>query len=461
MDNQFRNVKTHARLQSKSMWYEWRMKLIEGLKEGLVRHIEEINADDAVLSKKERLLDGVVPDLVEKHTSLNTEAEDLRQRAEELENCDQEELRHKREKLAAVEAQISKKRRLLEDWQEDLQYKTRLVEEGTELKENYLQQIGESERVMEECRGWSVNEVNELKGKWPTTSLSITFPFHVYLIWEYKDGLLSYLTASVQDLERQTGWTIVSATPNPDSPAGPALTMSYRNNICVVFCPGAFRVPRRQTDENMPLELKFGSSKSILGHTFKSSTKKQPTPEQSLILQTLQSHLTHVPQASVAPKQLLGLVSGSWDLALGLGEEIRMLGFCGVTRSTMSGGDDKSSTDSKMLKIRCILLGRMSESTDEKKKGKQEPGTKVRARINIDLTVKTSIQHGPEPGDTKLDADIGVSATKAYGFADANNPSDTQMSDLMRQLVCGGQSAEIGTGVWCKAVRELEGKVFM
>ena len=165
MDNQFRNVKTHARLLSKSMWYEWRMKLIEGLKEGLVRHVEEMNEDDATLSKQERLLDSVVLDLVEKHASLETQAHDLRQRAEEMENCDQEELRRKREKLATVDAEIAKKKRLLEEMQEDLQDKNNTIEAGTELKAEFLQQINEAERVMEECRGWSVKEVNELKGE--------------------------------------------------------------------------------------------------------------------------------------------------------------------------------------------------------------------------------------------------------------------------------------------------------
>ncbi|KAK2767603.1 hypothetical protein FQN54_003761 [Arachnomyces sp. PD_36] len=432
MDNQFRNVKTHARLLSKSMWYEWRMKLIEGLKAGLVRHIDEINADDAVLSKKERLLDSVVPDLVERHASLKTEAEELRRNAEELENCDQDELRHKREKLAAVEAQIQKKKRLLEDWQEDLQDKNQLIEEGNELKANYLQQINEAERVMEECRGWSVNEVNELK-------------------------------ASVQDLERQTGWYIVSATPSPDSPAGPALAMSYRNDVCVIFHPGAFRIPQRQTDTNMPLELKFGSSKTLLAQNRKLKTNRQPSPEQSLVLQTLSAHLTQLPQASVAPKQLLGLISSSWDVALGLSEELRMLGFCGVTRPTMVAGEDKFSPDTKILKIRCILLGWVSNQADGKKKVKQEPAAqaKVRARVNIDLTIKAFIQQGSEPGDAALDVDIGVSATKAYGFSETSNTSESQMSDMLKRLICGGQKAEIGSGVWCKAVKELEGKVFM
>lgn len=238
--------------------------------------------------------------------------------------------------------------------------------------------------------------------------------------------------------------------------------MSYRNDICVVFCPGAFRVPQRQTEQNMPLELRFGSSKSILAQNRKSNVNKRPSPEQSLVLHTLHAHLAHLQQASVAPKQLLGLVSGSWDLALGLGEEIRMLGFCGVTRPTMVGGD-KSASDAEVLEIRCILLGWVSNNTDGKKKVKQETavGTKVRARVNVDLTVKSFIQHGSEPGEASLDVDVGVSTAKAYGFGETSNISESQMSDMLRKLICGGQKAELGSGVWCNAVRELEGKVFM
>lgn len=140
-----------------------------------------------------------------------------------------------------------------------------------------------------------------------------------------------------------------------------------------------------------------------------------------------------------------------------------MLGFCGVTRPMMIDSGDNSSVDSNLLKIRCILLGWMSSPTDAKKKVKQEPAaeTKVRARINIDLTISTLIKHGPEPGDAKLDVDIGVSATKAYGFAETTSPSENQMSDMLKELICGVQSAEIGSGVWCKAVRELERGVFM
>jgi len=165
MDNQFRNVKTHARLLSKAMWYEWRMKLLEGLKEGLDRHVEEMKADDAALSKQEKILESVVPGLVEKHAALKAEATNLQQLADEMENCDQDELRNAREKLASIEAEIAEKKRLIAEMQEELQDKTDTIEAGAELKAEIMEQIREAERVKEECRGWSVKEVNALKGR--------------------------------------------------------------------------------------------------------------------------------------------------------------------------------------------------------------------------------------------------------------------------------------------------------
>lgn len=165
MDNQFRNVKTHARLLSKAMWYEWRMKLLEGLKEGLDRHVEEMQADDSLLSEQEAILQSVVPELVEKRALLNSEASRMQEIVDEMENIDPNELRMARERLAKVDAEIERKKRQLSEMQEDLQNKTDTIEAGAELKAEFLEQIREAERVRKECRGWSIKEVNALKGK--------------------------------------------------------------------------------------------------------------------------------------------------------------------------------------------------------------------------------------------------------------------------------------------------------
>ena len=164
MDNQFRNVKTHSRLLSKATWYEWRMKLLEGLKEGLKRHVEEMRGDEELLAKHEVLIDGMLPQLIERHASLEEEATSLQQLADEMENCDQEELRSARAKLSDMETEIELKKQQLRELQEEAQDRTSTVETATELKEEYTAQIKEAERVREECRGWSARDIRELKG---------------------------------------------------------------------------------------------------------------------------------------------------------------------------------------------------------------------------------------------------------------------------------------------------------
>lgn len=165
MDNQFRNVKTHARLVSKATWYEWRMKLLEGLKEGLNRHAEDMKADEELLSNRERLLNQTVPPLVKKHASLEEEAGNLQQLVEEMESCDQDELRGARQKLSGVEEEIEAKKRELRQLQEEAQERTDSIEAGTEMREEFMAQIQEAERVTEECRGWSARDIADLKGK--------------------------------------------------------------------------------------------------------------------------------------------------------------------------------------------------------------------------------------------------------------------------------------------------------
>jgi kinetochore protein Spc7/SPC105 len=165
MDNQFRNVKTHARLLSKATWYEWRMKLLDGLKEGLNRHVEEMKADDELLMEREELLNSNVPLLVEKHASLEQEATNLQQLVDEMENCDQDELRSSRGKLSDIEIEIAAKKAELEQLQAEVQEKTTSIEVGAEMRDEFLAQIQEAELVTEKCRGWSAREINELKGE--------------------------------------------------------------------------------------------------------------------------------------------------------------------------------------------------------------------------------------------------------------------------------------------------------
>lgn len=172
MDSQFKNVKTHARLLSKSMWYEWRMKLLDGLKDGLLRIGEGMAADAEILAEQEALINPLLPTMIAEHERLETECQDLRARADELASCDQDELKTAREKLASREKDIEAKRKMVAKLQCQLQETDSGITAAAERKQECLLEIQEAEKVREECRGWTAAEIAALKG----TYLPSLFP---------------------------------------------------------------------------------------------------------------------------------------------------------------------------------------------------------------------------------------------------------------------------------------------
>ncbi|KAL4885842.1 hypothetical protein BJY04DRAFT_230099 [Aspergillus karnatakaensis] len=419
MDNQFRNVKTHTRLLSKATWYEWRMKLTEGLKEGLDRHMEEMKGDEDLLSKHEAILNEAVPALTTKHSSLEQEAARLQQLADELENCDQDELWGARDKLANIEDEIESKKKLLQELQEEVQDKTDTIETGAELKAEFTAQIQEAERVKEECRGWSHKEIRELKD-------------------------------SVQRIEHKTGWSISSASA---SETGPVVTMSYRHQLQLKFHPGSFHIEEAadsstNTKTVTPIELSYSPEDGT-----KSIPQSRPLSAIALlILKSLQSHVGTINQPKTAPKDLLRFISEAWDLASKVEEEARMLGFHGVTNLRLSELDNKPS-----LRARCTLLGPASSHENTQ--------TTSNSRIDVDFAVTARIldRKGEFEVGT-LDIHTEVLASKVYGFGtdNATGLSEKEMrSILSRELKGHGKSGvNLGSGVWSKAVQMLSGRVF-
>lgn len=406
------------------------MKLLEGLKEGLNRHADEMKADDEVLAKHEAVLNGVVPGLVEKHSSLEQEATSLQQLADEMENCDQDELRSAREKIASIEDEIELKKQELQELQTEVQGKTDTVEAGTELKAQFMAQIQEAERVKEECRGWSAKEINELK-------------------------------QSVSNIERQTGWSIISASAS--SSGDPSLTMSYRNQLQLSFHPRAFSTGN---PSNMPLDLRYAPG----ANDRKKSSTSTPllTPIASLVLKSLQKHLNSITQSIIAPKHMLRFISKAWDLVLDLEEETRMLEFCGVTKLKLLEVEDAPS-----LRARCTILGTVSPSSKVSKiptkKGQANSNSSSGSgngtrRIDIDFAVKTCINTAGD-GDAigAMDLETDVLASKVYGFGSGNESgiSEAQMKDILANEIGEKKGKlQLGNGVWSRAVRMLTGTVF-
>ena len=165
MDNQFKNLRTNSRLEARGEWYTWRSTLLGTLKASLLSTVDDFKHDEACLLNQERLLDVVLPPLIEKQKQLSTEQKLLQQRHDELNSCDREELEQTRENLVATDAALQDKRELLMQLQQELAEKEARIDTVKERKAECLADIKAAERVREECRGWSTTEVRDLKGK--------------------------------------------------------------------------------------------------------------------------------------------------------------------------------------------------------------------------------------------------------------------------------------------------------
>ncbi|KAI9773486.1 MAG: hypothetical protein M1835_006154 [Candelina submexicana] len=290
MDNQFKNVKTHARLLSKAMWYEWRMKLLEGLREGLIRVAEGMEGDEILLREQEQMLAAVLPRLVRGHEQMTEESEKLQAQADELASCDQEELLGARQKLTHLDEEIEAKKITVQHLQDQLREKEEGIEAVSERKIECIEEIKEAERVREECRGWSANEVSVLK-------------------------------MNVDTLKDKYGWCIASAS---DS----TLTMVYRDQLQLFFDVASF-LPnnghaKAEREENSPISLTY------IGDTH--DVHPQPlSTEKRFFLQNMRAQLQCMQQGGTRVKSLLTFISESWGKACTVAENIRLLGLSHMT----------------------------------------------------------------------------------------------------------------------------------
>ncbi|OTA92507.1 hypothetical protein M434DRAFT_396385 [Hypoxylon sp. CO27-5] len=277
LDNQFKNVKTHARLLSKAMWYEWRMKLQDGLKEGLLKIDEGMEADQQLLHKEQALLDKILPQLVERFESLQIEHSNLQSSAEELADCDPEELEAARSELTGVDADIEEKMKQIEQLRQQLGETESDISELTQQKKNYMSDIQEAEKVREANRGWTSNEVNALK-------------------------------ARVEAIEKEHGWAITGTVET-------SLSMTYRKEIELVFDVRSFKGLK---PTNSTIDLWYIAANRELD-------PKPITPEKEFFLQCIRDHIRGLVQAQTKVKDLLGLVSAGWKKANHVAENVRLL----------------------------------------------------------------------------------------------------------------------------------------
>lgn len=164
IDAQLRDMKTHARLRSKEMWYGWRSQLLDELMHVLQGIAEGLVKDDEILQGKEETLEQVLPQLNEQKASLQQEAEQLEGELNATSEEEKEELEAARKNITSVDAQLEAKRRVLDELQYDMQEQEEIEQNFRETKEEFTAAIKEAERVRESYRTTSVDEINTLQG---------------------------------------------------------------------------------------------------------------------------------------------------------------------------------------------------------------------------------------------------------------------------------------------------------
>ncbi|KAK8064884.1 hypothetical protein PG994_007522 [Apiospora phragmitis] len=276
MDNQFKNVKTHARLLSKAMWYEWRMKLQDGLKEGLVTIAKDMEDDEQLLQKQENMLNTSLPHLVKTYEALEQEHSSLRSVAQELADCDPEELEAARAELSDVDSDVAEKMRKIEELQQVLGETESTIQDMVDRKQECLTAIEEAEKIREECRGWSSKEISTRKVK-------------------------------VNEIEKEHGWTIAGLS-------GTTVSMTYRREIEVVFDLGAFQDAKTASH----VDLWY-----IAANREKNSQPK--SVEKDFFVQCIRDYIRGLVQARAKISTLLRATGAAWNKANAAADDIRLL----------------------------------------------------------------------------------------------------------------------------------------
>jgi kinetochore protein Spc7/SPC105 len=334
IDAQLRDMKTHARMRSKEMWYGWRSQLLDELMHVLQGIAEGLLKDDEILQAREEILAQVLPQMTEKQASLQQDAQQLEAEASATSDEEKEELEAARARIISVEAELAEKRRILEELQYDVNEQEEIEENLRETKDEFTAAIKEAERVRESYRTISMDEINALKGE-----LGSSFPTYEQLANGFAD--------SVKSLEDTYGWTITTATSSP-----PTVAMTYKSSLQLFFHPSAFRQPGQEASArpNAPIGL-----------TYTGTTQPLPTTIR-FFLQLLRASLHALTQCTTKVSCLLHFVSSGWTTALAVAESERRLAIEGLTETRIV-------SDERLSIASLILL----------------PKTKTKVRISFDI----------------------------------------------------------------------------
>ncbi|KAJ9633490.1 hypothetical protein H2204_006873 [Knufia peltigerae] len=401
MDNQFRNGKANARLQSKEGWYQWRGQLVDGLNTGLQGIKQGMAADLDVLQQQQRVLEDVVPQVLQEQSELEIQANSLRQRLEEFDSIDREALENYRQQLRNVDEQFLQRSAHLEDLQQQMKEKDDALSAAADYKTELQDQIAESERVREETRGLPVSDVLALKSR-------------------------------VESIEKKTGWHLLTAEEEVDEPNefGPGLVMVYKDELRLFFHPQAFQCKLEQTGRrrsgrksasvsgpSAPISLTYAPEQDD-----SEAGPRELSTEKRFFLQLIRSQLhafAMMPKGAIAAKAVLSTASKGWDLASRVSEELRLLNLVGVTTVSIMGDE--------RLGVKVMLL------------------LPTQGRVDMEFVVTVAVLN-----DGEIVATSSVTATAVYGGAvDTLAGKNRKVQHALGKEV---ESRTLGEGAWASAI---------
>ena len=404
MDNQFRNGKTNARLQSKEGWYTWRGQLVDGLQTGLEGIRADLEQDKETLSQQQQNLDRMVPHYAARKHQLGQQAQDLRRRVQEHESIDQEALRSKREELARLDEEIAQGAQRASQLQQELSERVEMLSQANELRQEMDDQIGEAVRVQEEQNRWHSKDVRCHK-------------------------------VAVEKLEQETGWKLLTAEEETEEPNdfGAALTLRYKGQLQLFFYPSAFqsksdagrrrsgRKSRSVSGPTAPISLTYSPDE------YDEKLPKELSTELRFFLQLLRSQLhafTMMPKGSITCQTLLKTLSEGWTTAQKVAEEMRRLNSVGMVRVSIQG-DEK-------LGAKLMLM--------------QEG----RSRVDIEFVLTVLPLN-----DGEISTSTTVIARPIYGSA-ASIMDSSKTRKVQHALTKEIENNTLGEGAWASAVRGFE-----
>lgn len=386
MDNQFKHMKTNARLLSKATWYEWRMKLLDGLVESLTETAKGVERDDDILSRREATLFPHLRSIMSEKAALEHQVNDLKSRAIELAKYDPEDLDAARERLKTVSSDIESKSRIIETNQESLEDLDEQIAAARNAKNEAQDEIEKARRQREECRGWSVTEVRASQTR-------------------------------VEHLTSQTGWSVTGAT-------GSSLRLSFEKQLELSFDTRAFLpLVDRNASPGLGLIYTGNEAESTIARFF---------------VQYLRAQLHALTPSSTEAAKLLRFIASGWSCARAIRRQVTHLELRAGPTETRIVNDERMAVDVDVLlhgvktKVKVSFELRICTGAEE--------------TIHARAQVSASVVYGEEYREDRMSdfvrkrisGDIGQDASNGHQDVEAEGAWASAVVELRKGLIRRG-----------------------